>query len=480
MDTLRSVVRNTSILALGQIISKPLQVIYVAILARYVHEEGIGQITIAQAWCALAFVFVNQGLDTLVTRDVAADKSRSGSYLAAVSVIKLVLGLVTVGFLFAVAGLASFSTQTRMVILLYSLVSLSGAIYGTTRAVYQAHERMVYDVGLQLGRDLLNIVLSLVAICLSASLVVIVAVSLLATLIQLILAWPLLHRLNISAVIRPKVVDLLRIFSMALPFSAFVLVAIAGSQVTTVILSVTASQREMGLYGAAQTVLSALVIFPSMFSTAVFPVFSRLSSESGRLSNAFQRSFELMIIVGFPMAALVFLMAGPVLKLLYGSHFTGAVPVLQLLALVLAGMSGFACGTYLNASGRQKLYAMSYGVFQIIQIALSLILIPRFGIIGAVVSVLIFSFMTLVYYTVICYRFTNLPFPWVFSIKVLSATVLVAFGAGFALQQGLHFFLVGLISVLFYGGLILLFQVISIKEAAVLWRALLPRMQPGL
>jgi len=355
---------------------------------------------------------------------------------------------------------------------MYAFLNLLGAIYGTIRAVYQAHQHMEYDVALQLGRDLLNIGLSLFAIYLSAGLIIIVAISVFATALQLTVAWPLVLRLKVPLFVRPRLTEMRRILILALPFSAIVLIMVAGGQMTTIILSVTAKQADVGLYGAAQTIYSILLIFPSMFSTAVFPVFSRLSVESSnKLSMAFRKSFELLLIVGFPMAALGILLAAPMVKLIFGSSFDGAVPVLQLLVLALAGMTGFACGTYLSSTERQTFYALSQGAFVIIEIVLSLILIPRFGMIGAAASFLIYALLGFVFYTLACYHFVSLPLPWALFVKVLLATTIVTLCTRFLLRFSLHFILAGLLAVFFYGLLLLLFRVTSIHEWGNVWRA---------
>lgn len=476
MNITRSIIKNTAILSFGQFITKPLFVIYVAALARYVKAEGIGQVTTAQALCAMVFVFVNLGLDTLVIRDVAANRNQAALCMASANWIKLILGLGAIVVLSLVA-FAGYSSETQVIIMMYACLSLLGAIYSTIRAIYQAHERMEYDVALQVGRDVLNIGLSLLAIYLSASLVVIVGVSLFATVVQLIASWPLLRRLKVPLLFWPGKAELIRIFIGALPFSVYVLIAVAGNSVTTVILSATASQREVGLYGAAQGIFSMLVILPSMFSTALFPVFSRLSAESAlRLSIAFRKSFELMLIVGFPMAALSILMAEPMVKLLYGTDFISAVPVLQLLALVLAGMTGFACGSYLNASGRQNFYTVSMGSFVILQIVFSLVLVPGFGILGAGVSVVLQALLGFVFYTLTCYHFASLSLPWTLFAKVLLATTIVTLSTDFILQLGVHFVPAGFFAALLYGLLIVSLRVVSKEEWAILWRALFPRL----
>lgn len=472
MNITRSIVKNMTILSFGQLISRPLFVIYVAALARHVHAEGIGQITTAQALCGMAFVFVNLGLDALVTRDVAADRSRTGLYMVAVNSVKCILGLVAIIALSLVAS-AGYSPETQVIIVMYAFLYLLGAIYGTIRAIYQAHEQMGYDVTLQLGRDLLNIGLSLLAIYLSASLVVIVGISLLATTVQLVVAWPLLRRLKVPLLAWPAKAELHRILISALPFSAYVLIAVAGNYVTTVVLSATASQREVGLYGAALNIGAVLTFFAGAFGTAVFPVLSRLSAMSAaKASTVFGKSFGLLFIVCFPLAVLSILMARPMIELLYGPGFVGAVPVFQVLALTFAGMTGYACGAYLNASGRQTFYAVSQGGFVAIQIILSLVLVPRFGIMGAAVSFVLYALPSSVFYTLICYHFTNLPLPWTLFAKVLLATTATTLVTASILQQGLHFIPAGLLAALLYGVLVLLLQVIPKDEWVILWRAL--------
>ena len=77
MGTIHRIFKNTTILALGQFITKPLQIIYIAALARYILAGGIGIITIALSISTMAFVFVNLGFSTLITRDVAIDRSHT-------------------------------------------------------------------------------------------------------------------------------------------------------------------------------------------------------------------------------------------------------------------------------------------------------------------------------------------------------------------------------------------------------------------
>jgi O-antigen/teichoic acid export membrane protein len=450
--------------------------IYIAILARYVFAEGIGKITVAQSVCTLAFVFVNLGFGTLITRDVAIDHTRSALYLASVNSIKLIFGIAAIIIIFIFSK--TYSPETQSIIMMYAVLSLLGALYNTFSAVCQGHERMEYDMALQLGRDIMNISLSLLAIYFKASLDVIVGVSLLATAVQLLFVGPTLRLLKVPLFVWPGIPELRRFFIMGLPFSALVLISVAGQNLTMIILSIIVSQQQLGLYGAAFNLYVTLVIIPSTFSTALLPVYSRLSADSSnKIKYVFQKSFEILLIIGFPLVTLSILMAKQMVQLLYGASFIGAVPVFQLLALSLVSITGFACGNYLIVTGRQTFFAISQSVFVTIQIILAIILIPHFGINGAAICMVVTSFLGLVYYTLVSYYFSNLPLPWLLFTKVLFITTIITIGAQFILRLGMYFIPVGIIAVLFYSILVLVFRLIPYKEVLIIWGTLSNRFK---
>lgn len=471
MEIIRSIFKNTTILALGQLITKSFQIVYIAVLARYVLAEGIGIITISISISAMAFVFVNLGFSTLITRDVAVDRNSTALYMVSVNTIKLILGVGAIIIIYVISK--AYSPETRVIIMMYAFLTMLGSIYSTFSAVCQGHEKMAYDVVLQLGRDMLNIGLSLLAIYFKASLVVIVGVSLFATTIQLFFVLPLLRSLKVPLFVRLGIAELRRIILLSLPFTALVLVSVVGNNLATIILSRYVDKQEMGLYGAALNLYGTLVIIPTVLSTAIFPVFARLSSDSSnKISIVFQKSFELFLIIEFPLVSLNILMAKQTVELIYGASFLGAVPVFQLLTLSLLGITGYACGNYLIASGRQTFYAKSLSVFTSIQVIFVIILVPHFGIIGSAICIVIMSFLGFVYYSFVSYRFASLRIPWVLFGKVILTTALVTIGALYFLKLGLNFVLVGIIAVLFYLVLVVVFRLIPYEELLIIWRAL--------
>jgi len=187
------IAKNASALMLGQIVSRTLGIFYVAALARYVGAEGIGKISTATALNGLLVLVVGPGLDTLLVRDVAADEQRSGRYVCNMLILRALLGVPFVLFTTAVARVAHYPSDTVAIIYVYALVYLFDRFGEILAAVFRAFERMEYDAGSQIVRDLINISLSLLAIYLRRSLLAIVLVSALAHACKLLLMMALLN-----------------------------------------------------------------------------------------------------------------------------------------------------------------------------------------------------------------------------------------------------------------------------------------------
>ncbi|HMD10845.1 MAG TPA: polysaccharide biosynthesis C-terminal domain-containing protein, partial [Marmoricola sp.] len=81
------------------------------------------------------------------------------------------------------------------------------------------------------------------------------------------------------------------------------------------------------------------------------------------------------------------LLAGPVLRLLYGAAFESGVRPAQvlLLGMLLSGASGVASG-YLYGRGRPGLNSLGLGLGLVATVALDLALIPPYGALGAAVA----------------------------------------------------------------------------------------------
>jgi len=110
----------------------------------------------------------------------------------------------------------------------------------------------------------------------------------------------------------------------------------------------------------------------------------------------FQTALSQSLIVYIPAAVGLVLVAEPTVKLIFGNNYSGAVPVLRVLAILVILQSITKLTSHgLDYLGRARARAIVKAVAAISNVFLNVLLIPVYGVVGAAVAtVLTFSFYT--------------------------------------------------------------------------------------
>ena len=139
----------------------------------------------------------------------------------------------------------------------------------------------------------------------------------------------------------------------------------------------------VGLYGAGVVISEGLWMPSQAVSTALFPTIAAETSESARRSVTpfvARSTLWLTAILG----GILVLAAGPVVELLYSSRFGASAAVVRILVPGIVLFSAArVLGNDLAARGRPFVNSTIAAVSVVCNIALNLLLIPRYGIDGA-------------------------------------------------------------------------------------------------
>jgi O-antigen/teichoic acid export membrane protein len=144
----------------------------------------------------------------------------------------------------------------------------------------------------------------------------------------------------------------------------------------------------VGDYGAAYRLLEATLFVSWSVSSAVFPVFSRLSPTSEPpVGYVFERGVKLGVALTLPLAAGAVVLADPLVRTLYGSDYADASNALRLLAPAIALYPVcYVAGSLLVSQNRQKAMLAVYGVVAVENILANLVLIPWLSLDGAALA----------------------------------------------------------------------------------------------
>ncbi len=140
------------------------------------------------------------------------------------------------------------------------------------------------------------------------------------------------------------------------------------------------ARSEIGYWGAAATVVWALVAAPQLVAVAVYPSVSRLALQG----RTWRRPGLLSVVAGVGMGAVCALivreLAQPVVQIFFGPGFEPTVALMRRLALVLPGaFTIMIVGTVYAAWRRQYLAMWVLAAAFCLSMALNLAWIPTFG-----------------------------------------------------------------------------------------------------
>ena len=144
INDVRRLAGNFTSLLTSEVVNRATTFVMYALVARYLGAFEFGQLALAITLFAVFGVLAGAGLKTLITREVAKDRMRTGQYLVNGSAIVVACSLLSITALALFVRLSNYSQGTASAILLLSLGVLPFSLSILNKAVFQAWERMQY------------------------------------------------------------------------------------------------------------------------------------------------------------------------------------------------------------------------------------------------------------------------------------------------------------------------------------------------
>lgn len=386
-ENLRAIFHNTGWVLAEKVSRALLSALVSAWVARYLGPDHFSTIAYALTIAAFLGPFSQLGLSSIVVRDLAREPDNSQEILGTTLFLRAGAGLVCM--LGAVLFLLAIETdfQIRLVGVLIAaqlLFQASDAIdywfQSRLESRYGVRSRMVVSfavAGLKVVLILLKMPLWTFALAISLEFGLVA--------LALMMAY---RRHHASASWRFSKV---RALSLLIEGSSFMLSAIA---ITTYMrfdqffIRHLVGSHALGLYAAVIPFSQVWQIIPLSVIASLVPVIAR---EADKGEAAYYRALRAMFLflglVSLAISLGIAMFAGLAVWLFLGPAYQEAVPVLQVYAFTNISVAlGLAWNVWVSTSGKGKLLLLNTVVGGIVSILANLILIPRFGIMGAAVA----------------------------------------------------------------------------------------------
>jgi O-antigen/teichoic acid export membrane protein len=399
MNTVQRIAKNTGVLLVSQIVGYLFSFFFVMYTARYLGSEGFGILSFAIAFTGIFGVFADLGLSTLTVREVARDKTLASKYLGNIVVIKVILVVITYGLIALTINLLGYPEDTITVVYLIALSVVFGSFTGVFNSIFQAYEQMEYQSFGTILNSTLMLSGALLAIRQGFSIVEFASIYFLVSAVALgygfVIAILKFTKLKIEvdwSFWRPTIKE-------ALPFGLAGLFLVIFYKIDTVMLSIMVNMEAVGWYNAAYSLVIALLVIPTAFNSAIFPVMSGFFiSSHDYLKIVYEKFLKYMIVISIPIGVGTTLLAGRIILLIFDSQYQNSIIILQILIWsdVLLFLSS-PLSRLIESTNRQIFLPKVAGVCMLVNVCLNLLLIPTFSYIGATIATVITQFISLAY-----------------------------------------------------------------------------------
>lgn len=413
-----------------------------ALIARYLGAFALGQVSLAVTLHLLFSELAVPGLSTFITRQVAQDRSKTGMYLTNAALVVFVCSAASMLLLAAFVTVMRYEADTSRVILLVSLGLLPYGLSKVFESIFQAWEVMHYIAYVNAPVSLAKVGLTFAVLQAGYG-----APGIAFVLIGCFVATALVEIVLVAryAAGQSRRLDVRFSASMVRSATPFLGIRFANSiksSLGTILLSAIAGETAVGLLNAATQLMSPFRLVYNNLANSFFPVMCRrFTAGVTGLRRITQDLIAFILAITFPAMVGLFVLAGPVLVLLYGGQeFLGSQTVLRIIVwLPLLDTVTTVFGQTLWASGKEMVDFRITIINTAVKLAAGLVLIESYGLLGAAIVAALVSVVDLVQHYIPVARlfsgFGLLSLYWKPAAAAACMTVIFVFVARHGLVQ---------------------------------------------
>ncbi len=402
MSRRAKVYKNVFSLQLSRLLSKLFQIFFLAVAARFLGTGGFGQWSLIFLLVGFFSLIADFGIDRMTVRDIARERDNARKYLTNTFVFKFLvllpstcLFLVTIRFLnnpdtsfgFFLVQFFTRPDETQTLFQLALVLLYIGVWTSPFSSIIQAYEKIYILSIIDILQGMITSIFGVILLYLGFGIKILLILYIGIALIRLIVLV-FVTRGMLGGFWHPVQLNFMRyLLKAAFPFAILGIVAVIHWKVDYFMISKMLGEEDLGLYAAAYKVFENIVLVGFSFNAALYPTISALFSESReKLRRVYAKMQKYFIIVSLPVAILGYTFAEEIVFFLYGSQYGTSVNVMKILSLGFTVLFFTIPMRLIINNSEFIMKLVPYSVFTTsLNIVLNLIMIPRYGIIGAAI-----------------------------------------------------------------------------------------------
>lgn len=417
--TRRVVAVNTISQLIGKAVSAAATFVFTVVVAREFGADGYGDFVKVTTYAAFFYLVADFGINAIFLQDKNQESAWS-TLLYVRTVGGLALVLVSLLLLFFLPGTSAqgYTPFVRMGILIFSPTILFQSLITTANAMFQ--KKLRYDLStwsLFFG-SLVSLLTLWIFIRFGSQTTMLPSVfaTLAGTIVTSLAAIFFAVRLSGQTQYSISAESIKRLVIPALPLGVTLLFNLVYFRVDSIILTLTRSTAEVGIYGLAYKVFEVVLVFPTFFMNAVYPIMLQHENKELGIKNyefikIFRQSFWFLLGASI-VSGIVLWFAAPLLTYIK-IDFAESISALRILVvgLPLFFVSSLTMWT-LIAKKQQRSLIFIYGMSMVVNVVGNFFLIPVYGYIAAAWMTVVGEGVVLLVSTVVLSRLGNSENNW--------------------------------------------------------------------
>ena len=382
---------NVAWLSMDKVIRMGLGLTVGVWLARYLGPDQFGQLNYAIAFAGLFGTLAGLGLNSIVVRDIVQDPDTANVTLGTAFFLQFLGGVIAVPLIVvAIAWLRPDDALTKAMVSVLGL----GLIFKSTEVVkywFESRIQVRYTVWIENAAFLVMTGIRIAMILQQASLMAFVWITL-AEAVAVSIGLLVIHAKvgGQMDVWRPRLQRAWSLLADSWPLLLSGLAIFLFMRVDLLMIGLLAGDREMGIYTAALRLSEPWYFLPTVIASSVFPLIARSATENAKDYHAkLSRMLRLAIWLHVAISLLIMFGANYIVEYLFSAPYRESAPILAL--HVWTGVfqaMGIISGQWMVYEGLVMLALLRNVCGAVVSLAMNVILIPKFGGIGAAVSAL--------------------------------------------------------------------------------------------
>lgn len=368
----------------GRFAAGALGVVSVALITRTIGTDGFGAYSTVLAFLYVFSVCADFGLYPLLTREIAKPGADEAKVISAIFSTRLLLLSASIALSFAVAAYMPYSGAVKWGVVIaalgFSFQSLSAVLMG----VFQKHLKTAIPAIADISARVMQLAAAAYFFYTGGNFLHFLAVFTAGGAVQFFIVCSYVRRqIPFRLLFRKEAFA--RTLKESWPMAVSAMLVLIYFKGDTLLLSLIRTPHEVGVYGVAYKILENIIFFPIMFVGLVMPLLSKYFIADKEMFRAvFQKTFDFLAIIVFPLAAGGIYLAPDIVRILAGGGFEEAVlPLRILLVAIVFIFFGALFGSTIIAIHKQKKVIWVYGGAALLNIAANLYLIFYYSYVGA-------------------------------------------------------------------------------------------------